>query len=145
MIAIDTNVLLRRLLQDDPEQSKQANRLFEREERILITDVVLAEAIWTLKGKRYSIDKAGIVAVITSLLEEPAIVFENTQAVWSALNDFINAKPAATLNGAKSADFADALIVNKAKETAKLQSETIKAVYTFDQGALELPDTKSPK
>jgi predicted nucleic-acid-binding protein len=145
VIAIDTNVLLRRLLQDDPEQSKQANRLFEQEDRILITDVVLAETIWTLKGKRYSIDKDGIIAVITSLLEEPTIVFENIQAVWLALNDFINAKPVKASNSVKSADFADALIVNKAKETAKLHSETMEAVYTFDQGALELPDTKSPQ
>jgi predicted nucleic-acid-binding protein len=104
VIAIDTNVLLRRLLQDDPEQSKQANRLFEEKERILITDVVLAETIWTLKGKRYEIDKTGIVAVVTSLFEEPAIVFENTQAVWSALNNYIEANPA---------DFTDALIINK--------------------------------
>jgi predicted nucleic-acid-binding protein len=145
VIAIDTNVLLRWLLQDDPEQSKQTNSLFEQEERILITDIVLAETIWTLKGKRYSIDKAGIVAVVTSLLKEPNIVFENTQAVWSALNDFIEAKPVMTSSGVKSADFTDALIVNKSKETAKLQSEMIKAVYTFDQGALELPGTKSPK
>jgi predicted nucleic-acid-binding protein len=145
VIAIDTNVLLRRLLQDDPEQSKQTNRLFEKEELILITDVVLAETIWTLKGKRCGIDKTGIVSVVTSLLEEPNVLFENTQAVWSALNDFINAKPVETLSGVKSADFADALIVNKSKEIAKLQSGTIKAVYTFDQGALELPGTKSPK
>lgn len=136
MIAIDTNVLLRRLLQDDPEQSKQANRLFEQKERILITDIVLAETIWTLKGKRYGIDKTGIVAVVTSLLEEPAIVFENTQAVWSALNNYIEAIPA---------DFTDALIINKAKETAKLNSEILEAVYTFDHGALKLPGTKSPK
>jgi hypothetical protein len=39
-------------------------RLFEQDERILITDAVLAETIWTLKGKRYGIDKTGIVAVI---------------------------------------------------------------------------------
>jgi predicted nucleic-acid-binding protein len=136
VIAIDTNVLLRRLLQDDPEQSKQANRLFEQKERILITDIVLAETIWTLKGKRYGIDKTGIVAVVTSLLEEPAIVFENTQAVWSALNNYIEAIPA---------DFTDALIINKAKETAKLNSEILEAVYTFDHGALKLPGTKSPK
>jgi predicted nucleic-acid-binding protein len=136
VIAIDTNVLLRRLLQDDPEKSKCANRFFEQKERILITDVVLAETIWTLKGKKYCIDKAGIVAVVTSLLEEPAIVFENTHAVWNALNDYIEANPV---------DFTDALIINKAKETAKLHSEILKAVYTFDHGALKLPGAKSPK
>jgi predicted nucleic-acid-binding protein len=136
VIAIDTNVLLRRLLQDDPEQSKQTNRLFEQEERILITDVVLAETIWTLKGKKYGIDKTGIASVITSLLEEPDVIFENTQVVWSALNDYIQAAPV---------DFTDALIINKAKEIAKLHSENLKAVYTFDHGALKLPGAKSPK
>jgi predicted nucleic-acid-binding protein len=101
VIAIDTNILLRRLLQDDPEQSKQANRIFQQEECILITDVVLAETIWTLNGKKYGIDKMGIVSAIISLLEEPAVIFENTQVVWSALNDYIKAE---TVN------FTDALI-----------------------------------
>jgi predicted nucleic-acid-binding protein len=136
MIVIDTNVLLRRLLQDDSEQSKRANRLFEQKDRILITDIVLAETIWTLKGKRYDIDKTGIVAVVISLLEEPGIIFESTQAVWSALNDYFESK---------LADFTDALIVNKAKETAKHHSEIMEAVYTFDHGALALPGAKSPK
>jgi predicted nucleic-acid-binding protein len=136
VIAIDTKVLLQRLLQDDPEQSKLANRLFEQEERILITDVVLAETIWTLKGKRYGIDEMGIVAVVTSLLEEPSVIFENAAAVWSALNDYTEAK---------QTDFTDALIINKAKETAKFHSEILEALYTFDYGALKLPGARLPK
>lgn len=144
MISIDTNVLLRRILEDDVAQLKKVNRLFDRGETILVTDVVLAETIWTLKGKRYEMGRDRILAVVISLLQEPQIVFENVQSVWSALNDYADAKPVPTENGLKLADFADALIVNKAKQTARQLDQTMKALYTFDQGALQLPGTKRP-
>ena len=51
MIAIDTHVLLRHLLDDDNAQSGKAHTLLQKEEAVLITDVVLAETVWTLKGK----------------------------------------------------------------------------------------------
>ena len=54
MISIDTNVLLRYLLQDDQNQSPRANRLFGGKKKILITDMVLVEALWTLKGQQYN-------------------------------------------------------------------------------------------
>src|SRR5438552_11656093 len=57
MIAVDTNVLLRRLLDDDATQAEKARRLFETNESVLVTDVVLAETVWTLTGKRYGAGK----------------------------------------------------------------------------------------
>ena len=51
MIAVDTNVLLRYLLQDDPKQPKKATQLFLGSERILMLDVVFVETIRTLGGK----------------------------------------------------------------------------------------------
>jgi len=48
MISIDTNVLFRYLLQDDEAQSKKANKLFLGQDKILITDIVLAETMWTV-------------------------------------------------------------------------------------------------
>ena len=50
---MDINVLLRYLLRDDEAQAEGSRRVFERDERILITDVVLAESVWTLIGRRY--------------------------------------------------------------------------------------------
>ncbi len=91
MIAVDTNVLLRRLLDDDATQSARARRLFDAEAEILITDVVLAEAVWTLKGKRYKASAAQVAEIVTGLLEEPNVVFEDAAAVWSALNDYVAA------------------------------------------------------
>jgi len=144
VIAVDTNVLLRRLLNDDAVQAEKARRLFESEESILVTDVVLAEAIWTLTGKRYSAGRDDIAAVVTGLLEERNVVFESRQAVWSALNDYLDALPVRTASGMRIADLADALIVNKARITAQDRRERYGGTYTYDQAALALEGTKAP-
>jgi predicted nucleic-acid-binding protein len=135
MIAIDTNVLLRRILRDDALQAQKADKLFEKHKAILITDVVLVETIWTLRGKKYGASKETIQQVIMSLLEEAHVIFENQQAVWSALNDYISAKEVKTPNGMKELDFSDALIINKAKIVMAQWGEPYEATYTFDKAA----------
>ena len=57
MIAVDTNVLLRYLLNDDQGQAAIAEKLINGKEIVLFTDVVLVETIWTLKGKKYQLNK----------------------------------------------------------------------------------------
>ncbi|MCP3671042.1 MAG: type II toxin-antitoxin system VapC family toxin [Gammaproteobacteria bacterium] len=141
MIAIDTNVLLRYLLEDDAEQSAKAVKLISGKQKVLVTDVVLVEAMWTLRGKKYQLNKAELAAVIQALFQEPNIRFEDGQVVWMALNDYRKAKP---VKG-KEADFADALIVNKAKHTANRLEERFWGAYTFDLAAQTLPGTKAPK
>jgi predicted nucleic-acid-binding protein len=144
MIAIDTNVLLRQLLDDDDAQSPKAHTLIEKEAAVLITDVVLAETVWTLKGKKYHASKDDIIAVVNSLLAEPSIVFENRQVIWAALNDFRTAKPVKVGGKPKTADFADALIVRKARAVADPTGEPLAAFYTFDRAALALIDAREP-
>ena len=144
MIAVDTNVLLRRLLDDDVAQAEKARRLFESNESVLITDVVLAETIWTLTGKRYGAGREEIATVIVALLEEHNVVFESRQAVWSALNDYLDAVPVRTASGIRIADLADALVVNKAKITAQHRNEPYHGTYTYDQAAQALDGTKAP-
>ncbi len=124
MIAIDTNVLLRRLLQDDPLQARLAERRLADHARILVTDVVLAETLWTLCGKRYGASRDDIVNVVMRLLEDPRIAFESDTAVWSALNDYIDFD---------RVDFQDALIARKARELGCEQ------VLSFDRNAQALP------
>lgn len=135
MIALDTNVLLRYLLQDEPDQSAKAARLIASHSMILVTDVVLVETIWTLKGKKYQLGKPELIAVIMALLEEPSIFFEDNQVIWQALNDY---RKAGAVNG-KQADFSDALIAEKAKFTAKSKSARLIGAYTFDMAAQQLP------
>ena len=143
MIAVDTNVLLRRLLNDDVNQAEKARKLFDSADQILITDIVLAETIWTLTGKRYRASKDDIVAVVMGLFEETNVVFENQQAVWSALNDYINAPAVRTAGGLRTAGLPDALVVNKAKVMMDQWGEPYGATYTFDQAAQALSGTKA--
>ncbi len=140
MIAIDTNVLLRYLLNDDKNQATSAEQLINGKDAVLVTDVVLVETIWTLKGKKYQLEKADLVTVIRALFKEPNIRFENGQVVWLALHDYRNAQ---AVNG-KMADFSDALIVNKSKFIASEKSVELNGVYTFDVAAQQLPGTKAP-
>ncbi len=139
MIAIDTNILLRYLLDDDPAQAVKAAKLITGKDIVLITDVVLVETVWTLKGKKYQLSKTDLIAVIQALFKEPSIRFENGQVIWTALNDYCKAQP---VRG-KIVDFADALIVNKAKYIASDQSAELRCVYTFDIAAQQLPGAKA--
>ena len=134
MIAVDANVLLRYLLRDDEAQAERARRVIEGGERILITDVVLAETLWTLAGRRYRAAKADLVAVVDNLLEDPNVYFEDDDAIWSALQAYRET----------DADFADALIVHKALRTAAVDDDELDLVYTFDAAALQLPNTAEP-
>lgn len=52
MIAVDTNVLLRYLLNDDAERDDTAAGLIKGSDTVLITDVVLVETLLTLGGKK---------------------------------------------------------------------------------------------
>ena len=130
---MDTNVLLRYLLRDDEAQAEKSRRVIERAERILITDVVLVEAVWTLIGRRYRATRDDIIAVVEKLLQEPNVRFEDDEVIWSALQAYRETE----------ANFADALIVHKALKTAAIDDE-LQAIYTFDTTALQLPSTAKP-
>ncbi len=141
MIAIDTNILLRYLLEDNTEQFEKAVKLISGQQKILVTDVVLVETIWTLRGQKYQLKKPDLITVIQSLFQEPNIRFEDGQAVWLALTDYRNAKP---VKG-KEADFADTLIINKAKQVAKKENKSFDGSFTFDLAAQTLPGAKPPR
>ena len=133
MIAIDTNVLLCYLLRDDEGQAERARRVIEGGERVLITDVVLAETVWTLAGRRYRATRTDLTELINSLLQDANLCFEDEEVVWSALQAYRRTE----------ADFADALIVCKA-EKQSAEGDGLSAVYTFDDVALQLPGTAKP-
>ena len=121
----------------------KAVALLQRGKPILITDVVLVETIWTLRGKRYNLGRNELAKVVNSLIEERCIHFENSQTVWRALGDFRKAKVIKVGKKIKQADFPDALITNKAISVIEGRGEEVEGIYTFDRAALELPFTKS--
>ena len=135
MIAVDTNVLLRYLLNDDAAQADTAASLIKGGDTVLITDVVLAETLWTLSGKKYRLNKDQLAGVVHALFEEPNVRFEDGPAVWMALNDYLESD---------GADFADALIINKARAVAKAQGGPFSGSYTFDKAAQKLQGARTP-
>ena len=80
MIGLDTNILLRLWLNDDPAQNKRIDALLAEHgstpESLLVTDVVLAEAVWTLRSA-FDQDKAAQLIAVRSLLDETAFAFED--------------------------------------------------------------------
>lgn len=140
MIAIDTNVLLRYLLQDNLKQSEKASVLINGEEDVLVTNVVLAETLWTLCGKKYNATQSNVVSTIQALFEEPKIVFEDPQTVWQTLDDYVKSNG----RNLKKLDFQDALILNCAKKYALQRAEGLSGFYTFDKAAQRLPGAMSP-
>ena len=87
MIGCDTNFLLRLWLNDAPAQNKRIDELLavhgSTPASLLVTDVVLAEAVWTLRSA-YGQNKAAQLIAVGSLLEETAFAFEDRDAVAHA-------------------------------------------------------------
>ena len=54
MIGVDTNVLVRYMAQDDPEQCKAVNGLFEQasaRNKVFVSVAVVVECLWVLNGR----------------------------------------------------------------------------------------------
>ena len=134
MIAVDTNVLLRYLLNDDAAQADIAASLIKGSDTVLITDMVLVATLWTLSGKKYRLNRDQLAGVVHALFEEPSIRFEDGPTVWMTLNDY---------QESDGADFADALIINKARAVAKAQGRSFSGSYTFDKVAQKLQGART--
>ena len=120
MIALDTNVLLRLLLNDDPRKSRQAQALVDRavsrSDQVLLPDIVLCELEWVL-GAAYDVPKAEIVRTLRRLLDTRVFAFLDRSTVAAALADYEAGK----------GDFSDYLIGASA---ARAGAST---TYTFDR------------
>jgi len=140
MIAIDSNVLLRYLLADDDLQSRKASKLFTGNSFVFLSHVVLAEAVWTLTGKKYKLPPEEIDLAITALFQEENVVIQEAEVVWRALLDFRRHR----IEGREKIDFADAMILNQGKAAASDYAEPFDGFYTFDLAAQKLPGANAP-
>ncbi len=129
MIGIDTNILLRLWLNDDPAQNKRIDALLAEHggtpESLLVTDVVLAEAVWTLRSA-FDQDKAAQLLAVRSLLNEMAFAFEDRDAVTQAADLFEHG----------NCGFSDCLVV------ANHAGHGCDFTATFDRGMRKLPGVK---
>jgi len=131
LTGIDTNVLLRYVLQDDPAQTKVTNRAIARLDRVnpgLITTVVLCELNWSLT-RAYKIPKADRVSIIERILSIVEFEVEHEELCRKALHTFRNG----------TADFADYLIGEVSRASG------CSVVLTFDKAALKSPGFEEPR
>ena len=123
MIALDTNVLLRFLIEDDADQTRRAaafiNQKLDEDEEFFVSDIVLCEMVWVLK-RIYRKTRREIVKILRVLLRADGLRFLALTSLYNALTSYKNGR----------GDFADYII----KEHAKAAG--CKTVATFDKALI---------
>jgi len=118
MIGLDTNILARFFLRDDPEQSSKSIAILGSltvAEPGWIGMATILELVWVLKSK--TVDRLGIVETVSQLLLKKEIVVEQEDVIFRAVTLFRMGK----------ADFADCLIAASAREAG------CSRILTFDR------------
>ena len=102
MRAIDTNVLVRFLANDDPTQSAKARAIVEADD-VYVSTTVFLETEWVLRSA-YEFEAAQIVDAFESLAGLPGVVLEDPDLLALALG-----------LAREGLDFADALHLGRAQ------------------------------
>jgi len=121
MIGLDTNVLVRYIMQDDAKQSPQATKLMDSldtDQPGFVSLVSIVELYWVLTSC-YDLSGQQVRQALESLLRTKQIIVDRADQVLRALRVFDEGK----------ADFADCLIERTASSAGC--TETL----TFDVGA----------
>lgn len=104
MRGLDTNVLLRHVTNDDPEQSARARAVLSRAQaegsRCHVSVVVLCELVWNLRTKTFGYSRADVARVLNAILETSLFHVQSKDLVRRAVQQFSEG----------SGDFADYLI-----------------------------------
>lgn len=116
MIALDTNVLARYLLNDDAAQAEAAETLLSSGERFFVPLTVWLELVWVLEC--YDCSREEIAKALRHLPGLPDLQTSDTLALLRALNGFEG-----------GTDFADALHL--------ALSSHAQAFATFDQALIK--------
>jgi predicted nucleic-acid-binding protein len=102
MTGLDTNVLVRYLVQDDPEQARKATRFIasacSAEDPALINRIVLCELVWVLESA-YGYAREKVALALNQILHTAQFTIEDHQDAWSSLREYRS-----------GADFADSFI-----------------------------------
>ena len=131
MIALDTNVLVRFLVEDDRDQSARAASLIEQavaaSDQLFISDIVMCEMVWVLSGA-YRFTRDEIASTLSDLVRARHLRFREPDEIARALRAF----------GVGRGDFADYLIREQARAAG------CDRVATFDRALLVEDDFEAP-
>ncbi len=128
MIAVDTNVLVRFLVQDDADQARIAGDIFDQltdTEPGFVSREVLIELVWVLE-RAYGYGRAQIAGALDGLLSSTEVRIEAGDDVGSALDLYRN----------DGFGFADLMIAAAARRAGAAE------LVTFDRKAARLPGVR---
>ena len=129
MLAIDTNVVVRYLTGDDPDQAVQARRLIDTHQ-VFVGDTVVLESDWVLRSA-YGYGAGEVAGALRRFAGLPTVILESPERIARAL-DMVD----------QGVDFADALHLTRA--------EHCEGFITFDRrlvkaaGALGVSTVRTP-
>ena len=121
MIGLDTNVIVRYIMQDDARQSRLASTLIEEltaDDPGFVPLVAVIELVWVLSSS-FELARAQIISALEILLQIREIQIERAEVVWRALRMYQGS----------SADFADCMVERSAAAAGCLRT------MTFDRSA----------
>jgi predicted nucleic-acid-binding protein len=88
---IDTNVLIRYLVQDDANQAKTATTFIEQDctadDPGFIGHIVFCELAWVLE-RNYAQSRSEIATIIEELLQVVQVEAQSPEIIWRALSDY---------------------------------------------------------
>jgi predicted nucleic-acid-binding protein len=127
VIALDTNVLVRIVLWDDPAQARVAERLFIKarteQTTLFVADVVLCELVWVLT-RRAGLSRAQIAGALEQLLRTELITVADSGIVDRTVRAYRAGK----------GDFADYLILEHAIATGAAEVATFDRILRTEEG-----------
>lgn len=127
MHSADSNVIVRLLVEDHPDQVRRAEAFVEAGRPVWVSTVVLVEIVWVLTTV-YGWNKPQIVAMLETATTGRDFVFQAVDTVRAGLALYRSSK----------ADFPDCLALELARAEGHLP------FGTFDKAIAKLPGAVSP-
>lgn len=113
---VDTNILVRHLTGDPPEQARRATAFLGARHELLLTDLVAAEIVYVLESF-YEVERAQVAELLRAVLAFPSIVVLDAALLLRALEVY----------EVDRLDFAEAYLV------ASAEASGVGAVASFDR------------
>jgi predicted nucleic-acid-binding protein len=126
MIGLDTNVLVRYLVKDDPVQADKAVQLIHclsPEDPGWLGQAATLETVWVLT-RIYGVSRVQVIQILDTLLSSQDIVVDGSETVREALRLFRSGK----------ADFPDCLIASFGKAAGCVRTVTFDRIAARDAG-----------
>ena len=133
MIALDTNILVRMLVEDDPDQAEKVQKTIRWAEKqavkLLVLSEVTIETVWVLESV-YQCTREEIVRFLKKIIDTDTFVFPDFSVIMNAI-DLYKTK----------GDFADFIIVGQSRvqQAEQMLSFDKKLQKRFPEYVVETP------